>query len=477
MQTSLKVLSDNEKSDIHEAGLVVLAETGLRVDSARARKLLSSAGAEVDENSRLVKFPRGVVEEALRLAPKKFTLGARREGWQFDMNAGNTVLSMDGQGVSTYDAQKDEVHPSTYRDFMNATILANAVDEVGVYWNIVTANDRGETKTEFIGYVRDVLKNFTKHIQEPVSTEGEAELLREILHIVFGSTEDIKKNHPWSFLLCPQSPLVMEEQYTDAYLAMVGLDIPVGAMPMPLMGATAPASLAGTAVLGNSEVLAALCLVQAAEPGAPFIYSPALALMDPRTGGYHSGAVENGIMGAVETEMARFYDLPVMASGGSSSHFIPNIQSGIERSMGGLLTALSLPDIMVGPGLLGGSMILSLEQFLLDVEIFKMSRRAAAGIRGDKKHLFGDVISRVGPAGHFLGEDSTVDAIRSDEWFLSNLFVFSSYDEWAAGGRKTTMEQAREKVDHILTAHEEEPFPDEVERELEQLEKKFRERE
>ena len=466
MTTRLTVLADEEKDGIHEASLRVLARTGLRVDSAKARGLLKAFGAEVHDSSRIVRFPRAVVEQALDMATKEFSLGARREGWNLRMNAGNCLLCMDGQGVSTLDRKSAEVRPSTYRDLQEATILGNALDEVGVYWSITTANDMEENPANFLIYLRYLLKNFTKHIQEPVSTPQEAQLLREVLQIVYGSSETIREKHPWSFLLCPLSPLVIEESYTDAYLAMAGLDIPLGAMPMPLMGATAPASLAATAVLGNSEVLGMLCIAQAAEPGVPFIYAPALALMDPRSGGYLSGAIENGLLGAMETEMGRYYKLPVMASGGSTGHFVPSIQSAVERGMNGLLTALSRPDLMVGPGLLGGSMILSLEQFYLDVEMFRMSRRASEGLRVNEQSLLEEVISSVGPGGNFLAEDSTVEAIHAGQWYLSDLFTSTSYEQWVSRGKPAVLEQVRERIDRLLASHESLPLSDEAEREL-----------
>jgi trimethylamine--corrinoid protein Co-methyltransferase len=461
------VLEEEEKQAIHEASLRILAGTGLRVNSARARKLLKDFGAEVHDST--VRLPQAVVEQALSMATREFSLGARREGWNLPLNAGNCVLCMDGQGVSTLDRESGQVRPSTYQDLLEATILGNALDEVGVYWTITTANDVEESPQSFISYLRKLLKTFTKHIQEPVSTPEESQILREVLQIVFGSSETIRKSHPWSFLLCPQSPLTIEESYTDAYLELAGLDIPVGAMPMPLMGATAPASLSATAVVGNSEVLGMLCIVQAAQPGTPFIYAPALSLMDPRTGGYLSGAIENGILGAVETEMARYYKLPVMASGGSTSHFMPSLQSAVERGMNGLLTALSWPDIMVGPGLLGGSMILSLEQFYLDVEMFRMSRRAAQGLQATRETLLEELIARAGPGGHFLEEDSTVAAIRSGEWYLSEIFTFGSYEQWVSGGKPSVLDRVRERVDQILASHEDLPLSAEVEKELHDL--------
>jgi trimethylamine:corrinoid methyltransferase-like protein len=75
------VLSEEEKAQVHERSLAVLATTGVKVNTAKGRQFLRDAGAEIDSNSNIVKFPRAVIEESLRLAPKEFTLDARRPGW------------------------------------------------------------------------------------------------------------------------------------------------------------------------------------------------------------------------------------------------------------------------------------------------------------------------------------------------------------------------------------------------------------
>ena len=57
MRTRLQVLSDAEKSEVHERTLGVLARTGMRVDTAEGRRVLAEAGASVDEATRIVRFP------------------------------------------------------------------------------------------------------------------------------------------------------------------------------------------------------------------------------------------------------------------------------------------------------------------------------------------------------------------------------------------------------------------------------------
>jgi len=475
VRTLLQVLSEDERAQVHERTLRILAKTGMRVDTAWGRQILGGAGAEVDENTGIVRFPRALVEEALDSAPKEFTLGARRPGWDLHMNGGDCTLLIDGEAMFTLNRGTRDRRLATSRDWLKATCLIDALDEVGVYWHMVEASDSGDTMADFVAYLRNLFRNFSKHVQDPISSPERAPWLLEVLQTIFGDKETIRRQHPLSFLLCPQSPLVIEGPYTDAYLALLGWDIPVAVMPMPLMGATAPGSLISTVVLGNCEVLGLLCLIQAAAPGTPLIYAPALVVMDPRSGRYSAGAIENGLLGAAATEMARYYGLPVEASGGGTDHYVPGIQAGYERALNALLPALTWPDILVGPGLLGGSMILSLEQLLIDVEVFRMCRQARRGIVVDEGKWLENVIGRIGPGGNFLSERSTVDGIRGGEWYVSQLGLHDTFEGWDAVGRPGLLDEARDKVDHILSTHQPLPLSEDVERELDHIQKRAQE--
>jgi trimethylamine--corrinoid protein Co-methyltransferase len=471
VKTLIQVLSEEERHQVHERSLGVLGKTGVRVDTEQGRRILSNAGAEVDETSHIVRFPRDLVEESLRRAPKEFTLGARRPGWDLKMNGGDCTLLVDGEAMFVFDSETGERRAASSADWLRATNLIDALDEIGVYWSMVEVDDRGASMADYVGYLCDVFRNFSKHVQDSTSSPTQAPWLLEVLQTIFGDKETVRSMHPLSYLVCPQSPLIIEGPRTDAYLALLGWDIPLAVMPMPLMGATAPASLIATIIIGNCETLAMLCLLQAAAAGTPFIYAPVLALIDPRSGRYSAGAIEHTLLGAACTEMARYYSLPVEASGMGTDHHIPSIQAGYERALGGMLPALSWPDILVGPGLLGGSMILSLEQMVIDAEVFRMYKRAREGITVDDDRWLDEVIDQVGPGGNFLAEMSTVGSIRSGEWYLSNLGVHDSFEGWEAAGRPRLLVQAREKVSTILTSHQPLPLGEEVERELNRIQK------
>jgi trimethylamine--corrinoid protein Co-methyltransferase len=358
---------------------------------------------------------------------------------------------------------------------VEATRLADALDDIGMYWRIISASDRSEAIPDYVDYLVTLFRNFSKHIQDPTFTKEQAPWFLEVLQTVFGSRETIRQTHPISYVLCPQSPLVIDDIYTDAYLELIGWNIPVAIMPMPLMGATAPASMISTLVIANCEILATLCLIQAAEPGTPVIYASVASIMDPRTGMLKSDAIESGLLSVATIEMARYYGLPVETSGSGTAQFVPNVQSGYERALSALPAILSWPDILVGAGLVGGAMILSLEQMLIDTETFRKCRQAHRGIvSGDGKWL-NDVIDQVGPGGHFLDQDSTIAAIHDGEWYIDEFGMTATFEEWKSTGKREIIEDAREKVDQILAAHQPLPLDEDIDRELERIKKKAKE--
>jgi len=468
MQTQIRVLAEDEIQEIHERSLHLLEKTGMRIETRKGREILARAGAVVNKESEIVTFPKKVVENAIQTADRNFQLTGRRPKWSFQVNRNDCTLCLDGEGTLTIDRRRQNVRPSSLEDLSEITRLADALDEVGVYWRMITPHEIGDRMHDFVAYVISVFRNFTKHVQDPLTSPAQAPWLIDILETLFGDRNVIRNTHPFSTLLCPQSPLILEEAYTDAYLALKGLNLPVAVMPMAFMGATAPASMIATVIQCNCEVLGTLCLIQAHEPGAPFLYAPALSLMDPRSGRYFSGAVENAVMSTAAVEMARFYGFPVMASILGTDTAGPSVQGGYERAINAL-PLLAAPDIAVGPGLFGGDMILSFDQLLIDTEIFRMFRQFRRGVAADSALFLDHVIEQTGPGGNYIEHETTRKQVRSGEWYIPRLGVHESIEAGWPSAQPRLRADVREKVVHLLKTHRPLELDAAVEKELQRI--------
>ena len=469
MTTLVEVLPAARRAEVHERALAVLARTGLRVDSDRAREIMGAAGATVEEGARRVRLPRSVVEAALAAAPRTFTLGGRRPGWELPLDGSGCSLVADGEALQVLDAATGSRRPATKADWEQSTDLLDAIDEVGVYWRMVNFDGGDPLPGAAVRGWAGAFTRFSRHVQDSAANPDEAAWLLEVLGVVFGCREEVRRRRPFSFLLCPLTPLVLEGPYTDAWLATADWGLPVAAMPMPMMGLSAPVGLLATTVLGTAEALATLCLVQAAAPGTPFIFAPALAVMEPHSGRFAGGAVEHALLGAAATEMARFYGLPAQAPAGGTDAHLPGAQAGAERALGWLLPALAWPDLLVGPGLLGGSTVFSAEQLVLDVDLFRRCRRLRRGIDGALEEAVEDALDEVGPGGDFLARAATRRATRGGEWHLDGLGVHDLWERWEARGRSDIVDDARRAVAETLAAHRPLPLDEAAARELRHL--------
>ena len=73
----LKWLSGTDIELIHDHSLEILWKRGMKIKHPRALKILADAGAQMDEQNGMVRFPPELVEHCLATLPEIFVLGAR----------------------------------------------------------------------------------------------------------------------------------------------------------------------------------------------------------------------------------------------------------------------------------------------------------------------------------------------------------------------------------------------------------------
>ena len=74
---SLNILTEDELNEIHLGTLELLETTGIYVEDEIALDHFESGGARVDRDSRIVRIPPYLVEEAIRSAPAKVVLAGQ----------------------------------------------------------------------------------------------------------------------------------------------------------------------------------------------------------------------------------------------------------------------------------------------------------------------------------------------------------------------------------------------------------------
>lgn len=115
-------------------------------------------------------------------------------------------------------------------------------------------------------------------------------------------------------------------------------------------------------------------------------------------------------------------------------------------------------------------MLLSLEQLLIDVEVFRRSTRLSEGIDTRVKEWLEVDLAAVGHGGNFLSRRSTRDALYSGEVYMTDYDARKSYEAWSASGKPTLVDELKPKVQEIVKTHIPLPLDEDVEHELQKIE-------
>jgi trimethylamine--corrinoid protein Co-methyltransferase len=459
----LNILSAEDVRQIHTATLDVIESVGVKFPSPKVLDLWQELGADVDRDASVVKIPGEKIEEGLKYAPPAFTLAARDEELDLPLDGNHVYVGTDGCGVEMIDIQTNELRRSCLKDVKDIARVADYLEQVSFQWVPVSAQDC-PPGTRSLHELLAIWENSTKHVQtESVYSGEEARMAVEMAAAIAGSKKILRNRPLLSFTECSISPLAHDGGSLDAALVAAEAGLPVGFMTMVSCALTGPATLAGALVVGNAEVLSALALLQLVFPGTPVFYAAAQTTMDLHTGAYTGGGPEDFLFGAATNILADFYDIPLSMGSFATGAKEPNWQAGVENSLSTLMASLTMSDMLLGVGLLNGSLIWSFEQMLMDCEIFDIIHKMMKGFTVNEETLALDTVRKVGPGKHYLTQKHTRDYMR-DLW-ISKLMDRRPYSEWIEK-KDGAREWARERTLNILKTHEPEPLPKELSEEL-----------
>lgn len=463
-----RLLSDSDREKIHEESLHILSDIGVRFYSKRALNLLKNAGALVDSESSIVRIDRGMVEEALKKAPKSITLGARNSAFDFPMPSAFTAYTLDGTASFALDFETGLKRYGTAKDIELASRIFETLELGLICWPPVIASDAPSSSRVLNEFITAV-KSTSKHVQHELHRPEEVPFLIEAMKTILGSIDAVKERKICSVCYCPVAPLTHEGPMSEACLDLVRYNVPVLIFPMPSCGSTGPAALFSNICLANAEALSTLVLFQAEAPGSPQIYGAASGTMDFKTGSFLEGTPEMVLQTAAMGEMARHYNLPNTQAGCLSDAHSTSSEAIMEKMITTLPLVMAGVDVINGIGELETSQLLVLEQLLVDEEIALRCRRLAEGIDSNEQKNLVEEIKKVGPGGHFLSAESTFNLCRSKEFYQPLLSGYTRQENEDGESEDGIYQKARERVTEILSGPTLNALPDQTAAALDDL--------
>ncbi|MCL5986393.1 MAG: trimethylamine methyltransferase family protein [Actinobacteria bacterium] len=441
----LEMLSEEQVHSIHRATLDVLKNTGLKIEHKKALQILEKNGCNVNYDEMRVRFPEGLVEESLRKAPTSFRVKARDP--KNDLIIGGTSLYFyTFPGMQTVDLETWEPRVATRKENYDMVTVMDALENLhfmspytpyygfeGISSAMVepesyAARIRNSSKAQMTAYNLDA-EIFTIKMAQVVNSE--------------------------LFCTCMVSPpLTYYKDAIDCLFMGIEAGFPIWVNSGAVMGGTGPATIAGSTVTTNAELIGPIVLAQLLSPGTRIVVAHFIFPLNMRNGAPAFGSIGSSLHQVVFNQMWRKYGIPASDDiMGLTNSKIIDFQDGYEKAVGAFIAAISGANMIQLYNGIYGEIAAHPVQAVLDDDVAGMIGRFLESVEVNDETLAIDLINEVGPIpGYYLDSEHTRKWWKNEQ-YIPKCADTLTYPEWMETGKKSAIDYAKERLDEILSSH------------------------
>ncbi|TGQ08605.1 MULTISPECIES: trimethylamine methyltransferase family protein [unclassified Mesorhizobium] len=436
---------------IHEESLKILEEVGCEFRDDGAIELWKAAGADVRQTR--VRIDRALLMELVSKVPAEFTLHARNPERTVRVGGKNSIF-VPMYGAPYVRDLDNKRRYGTLADLNNFHKMAYMAPALHSSSSVICEPMEIPVPKRHLHIIHSALKHSDKPFMGIVTSKERAEDTMAMAGIVFGE-EFVRDNPVLVAITNCNSPLVWDTTMIDAMRVYASHNQPLILAPFALCGASTSASAVGAVAQVNAEALAGVALTQLIRPGSPQLYGQFMVTVDMKTGAPMGGTPEAAQMMYLMGALARKYKLPWRTSGFHVGSKLNDAQAGYEANM--LMHAAILSGanyIWHSAGWLEAGLTCGYSKFATDCEQLIGWYKYAGGVSFDDFKDAMAAIREVGPQGHFLGTQHTLEHFES-AFFMPNIMDFNSFEQWSAEGAKDHDTRGREKARAMLADYQE----------------------
>jgi trimethylamine--corrinoid protein Co-methyltransferase len=405
-----------------------------------------------------VRFPRELVEECLNNCPKDFSVRARDA--ENDLHfGGNTLYFYNSVGNKSVNLETWEPRIPTLAEQHEAIRVLDALDNLHLvnsytpYMEIQGVPPNMVLLESFASRIR----NSTKVTISGYSHESEVFAIR--------MANAIGLEVPGWVMAAP--PLTFYKDACDAAYRFTEAGFPVFLCSGVGYGSTGPATLAGSTVTNNIELIAGVVLIQLLKPGTKVLVADFSFPTNMKTGSPSFGNVGSSLHGAMFAQIWRSYGIPVcISASGYSNAKKMDYQCAYEKAFAGLAAALAGANVVSLHGGVFAELTYHPVQSILDDDIAGMVGRFVEGVEVSEETMAVELIEKVGPSpGHYLDKEHTIKWWKKEQ-FMPKAADSTGYAEWIESGKKTAINYAKERMEEIRASHTPTALADDQDKEI-----------
>jgi trimethylamine--corrinoid protein Co-methyltransferase len=463
----IEPLTEEGVQAVHDGAMRILEEIGIQFLNPEAIEILKASGGCIIDGEN-VRMGRDFVMEQVALAPSQWTITPRNPDRAITVGGNNLLFGNVSSPPSYWDMAIGKKVTGTREMCANLFKLSqyfNCIHFVGGY--PVEPQDI-HASIRHLDALYDKLTLTDKVAHAYCLGKERVEDVMEMVRIAGGHSHEEFEASPHMYTnINSTSPLKHDYPMLDGWMRLARRNQGLVVTPFTLAGAMAPVTMAGAVAQSLAEGLCAIVLAQLIRPGAACAIGTFTSNVDMKSGAPAFGTPEYMRATQMTGQLARFYGLPMRASGVCAAN-VPDGQSVWETS-NSLWSAVQSGANLVyhAAGWLEGGLIASPEKFIMDCEILQHIQRYMdpSIIQTGPDEIAVEAVREVGDQGHFFGIQHTQDRYTTAFYqpFLSD---WRNFEAWEAAGGVWTPQRAHQAFHDILASFEAPPMDPAIREEL-----------
>ncbi|MBM3147277.1 MAG: trimethylamine methyltransferase family protein, partial [Actinobacteria bacterium] len=415
MQDTLKLrlLSTDEVATIREKCLLLLSQMGMRVDHEGVLKLLDQAGAQVDWDTRDVRFPVDLIESAITTVPGDLTVkGAEeRHDCRIPHPDGLFYGCTNIQSMLHWDPDEKRFVDNSAERFAKWCQLVEVLDEARIC-AIQTPMDVPAESAE-VHALSIQLQNTAKPLWMHAFSREAVPFMFELMVARMGSIEALRERSLVIINPGTVSPFIIKEMDAEEILQACHHGVPISSDGHVMTGVTSPMTIAGSTLQNCAEVLGHVVICQVIKPGHPIMMTHFNCPADMASGFATLATPSANVQRSAGAQVCKEgFGIPVSACPIMTDTYCTDGRSVTEKALGGLISAMAGTDIAYGMGRLGGATLASPIQLVVDDQLVALVKEYIRGVQVDDEHLAVDEILAAGIGGSVVRSKHTLRHCR-----------------------------------------------------------------
>jgi trimethylamine--corrinoid protein Co-methyltransferase len=166
-------------------------------------------------------------------------------------------------------------------------------------------------------------------------------------------------------------------------------------------------------------------------------------------------------------QLGRMYGMPTWGYAGCSDAKVMDEQAALESLLSVIMAKFSGGNLIHDVGYMESGLTCSYEMIVLTDELIALTDNMMKGIQVNENTLMLDEIDKVGPGGHFLNTQQTLNRFR-DFWY-PDLIDRSIRPTWLENGATTLGQRLNSKVKEIIQEHQPKPLPPDQKKKVQEI--------